>query len=420
MADTRSPPPRSDFSATLSTQLSGIATGYLTETYVSGIDNSPQPFALWVPPAYSVRRKYPLLVALHGSDDDERMIPERCFRIPQLGFRDDMIALFPFGRGETDFRWMGEADLWDTMDWVKQRYRVDDRRQYLTGFSMGGFSTWRLAADHPDQWAAIAPVCGGGDPKLLPSLGVMPVWCVHGAKDNIVPVARAREMVAELNRLGGSCRYTELADWGHHSWEWLYDPRRADGGLPAWFLEHRRPDSPRAVSRPSRTGSFMDLFSEPLVISHATATPLGRESELLKHEANRLARFTHGDFTMKSGRLTVKPDHEVTAPELKNCNHLMLGRSDNHLWLKKVERQLAARHRRGVLTVAKETYLGKSLVVLACQPSPWNKRRLLGVATYQQFHQMRCLTHAILDAPLELRRTNIYEAQQKRFILRQD
>ncbi len=399
--------------------MSGVTTGYFTESYLSGIDNSPQPFALWVPPTYSPRRKYPLLVALHGSEDDERMIPERCFRIPERGFREDMIALFPFGRGELDFRWMGEADLWDTINWVKERYRIDDRRQYLTGLSMGGFSSWRLACDYPEQWAAIAPVCGGGDPGLLDRLVDLPVWCVHGALDDIVPVARARVMKAELHRLGGRCRYTELPDWGHHSWEWLYNPDRTDGGLPAWCLEHRRPKSPPRLSRPMRHGSFMDLFSEPLVISYATETPLGRETELLKHEANRLARFTHGDFTMKSGRLVVKADHELTPKDLKSFNHLMLGRGDNHHALKAAGRRLAARHKGGILTVGKQTYLGKSLLALACQPSPWNKRRLLGVVTYQQFHQMRCLSSAILDDPLELGLLNIYEAQQKRFILRE-
>src|SRR5207245_1577857 len=46
---------------------------------------------------------------------------------------------------------------------VAQDYRVDPERIYLTGISMGGYGTWSLAASHPDRWAAIVPICGGGD-----------------------------------------------------------------------------------------------------------------------------------------------------------------------------------------------------------------------------------------------------------------
>ena len=61
-------------------------TGYFTARYVSSIDDSEQPFALWVPRSHSRRRQYPLIVALHGSDADHRMIPEECFRMHERGF----------------------------------------------------------------------------------------------------------------------------------------------------------------------------------------------------------------------------------------------------------------------------------------------------------------------------------------------
>ena len=138
--------------------MNAAPTGYFTASYVSSIDDAEQPFALWVPRTYSRRRKYPLIVALHGSDADHRMIPEECFQMHKRGFREDVIFLSPFGRGDVDFRWLAETDVWDTMNWVKTHYRIDARRQYLTGISMGGFATWRLACAYPEQWAAVAPV----------------------------------------------------------------------------------------------------------------------------------------------------------------------------------------------------------------------------------------------------------------------
>jgi pimeloyl-ACP methyl ester carboxylesterase len=396
--------------------VSGIATGYFTATYVSEIDGSTQPFAVWIPRSYTARKKYPLLVVLHGSDADERMIPEQCLRVAERGYREDLIVLSPFGRGDVDFRWMGEADLWDTMNWVKSRYSVDRRRQYLTGLSMGAYATWRLAIDYPEQWAAIAPVCGGGDVRQLSRLKRTPVWCVHGEDDDVVPVESSRVMAAELNRLGGQCRYTELKGWGHHSWEWLYNPDAADGGLPAWLLPHRLDAPAPILRRPKRRGVFMDLFGEPLVISYATGTLLGRESDLLRREADRLASFTFGDLAMRSGKLIVKPDTEVTPADLRTKNQLMIGRADNHRWLKTATRRLQARHRQGVLTVGQETYLGKNLLALTCQPSPWKPGRLLGIATYQQYQQARWLAHATLDYPSSLRRLNVFDTQAKRLI----
>ncbi len=52
---------------------------------------------------------------------------------------------------------------------------VDVNRVYVTGLSMGGYGTWRLAADHPAMFAAAAPICGSGDPKDGATLASMPI-----------------------------------------------------------------------------------------------------------------------------------------------------------------------------------------------------------------------------------------------------
>jgi predicted peptidase len=69
------------------------------------------------------------------------------------------------------------------LDEVESSYRVDPDRIYLTGISMGGFGTWRLAAAQPHRFAAIAPICGGGDPTDACNLKDLPVWAFHGARD---------------------------------------------------------------------------------------------------------------------------------------------------------------------------------------------------------------------------------------------
>jgi predicted peptidase len=75
---------------------------------------------------------------------------------------------------------------------------------------MGGFGTWSLGLKYPERFAAIAPICGGGNilPVLLPETGKqgalkrLPVWAFHGAQDNVVPMRESERMIEALKRAG--------------------------------------------------------------------------------------------------------------------------------------------------------------------------------------------------------------------------
>jgi predicted peptidase len=106
---------------------------------------------------------------------------------------------------------------------VREQYNVDPKRIYLTGLSMGGYGTWSLAAKYPDRWAALVPICGGGDTRQAARFKDIPCWCFHGAKDPVVPVQLSREMIAALKAAGGHPDYTEYPDLKHISWDRAYD-----------------------------------------------------------------------------------------------------------------------------------------------------------------------------------------------------
>ncbi len=127
------------------------------------------------------------------------------------------------------------------LDAVAAHHPVDPDRVYLTGLSMGGYASWALAVEHPYRFAAVAPVCGGGDPRRAGRLRRLPVWAFHGRRDPVVPVAASREMVDALRRCGAPVRYTEFPDAGHDVWTAAYGDRR----LYDWFLSHRRPRARR-------------------------------------------------------------------------------------------------------------------------------------------------------------------------------
>ncbi len=120
--------------------------------------------------------------------------------------------------------------------------RIDGRRVYLTGLSMGGFGAWELATRRPEWFAAVVPICGGGDPDSGARLVNVPIWAVHGDADESVSVNLSRRTITAIRAAGGVPRYSELPGVGHDSWtptyqvtneiiDWMFRQRnrRCDG-----------------------------------------------------------------------------------------------------------------------------------------------------------------------------------------------
>ena len=123
------------------------------------------------------------------------------------------------------------------MDHITKRYRVDERRVYLTGLSLGGHGSWRLAAEHPHRFAAVAPVCGEGNPDYAEQLKSLPIWAFHGAKDDTVPVERTKQMVEAVKSRGNKqVKATIYPDAEHDSWTETYN----NPELYEWFLSHQK------------------------------------------------------------------------------------------------------------------------------------------------------------------------------------
>jgi predicted peptidase len=101
---------------------------------------------------------------------------------------------------------------------------------------MGGSGTWALAAYRPDRFAAIAPICGVGDPRSAGRLKSIPVWAFHGAEDRVVPMRESERMIAALKQAGGDARLTIYPGVGHDAWT----PTYANPGFYRWLFQHRR------------------------------------------------------------------------------------------------------------------------------------------------------------------------------------
>ncbi len=194
-------------------------------------------YLLFLPDRYETREKWPTILFLHGAvergshleDVKRHGVAKIASEQPDFPF----IVISPQ---------CPIAQIWSVpllsalLDEVVSAYRVDPDRIYLTGLSIGGYGTWHLAIAQPQRFAAIAPICGGGNPQKVRYLKRLPVWVFHGAIDTVVPIARSEEMVAALQACNGNVKYTVYPDVGHDSWTQSY----SNPALYEWFLQQRR------------------------------------------------------------------------------------------------------------------------------------------------------------------------------------
>jgi len=134
------------------------------------------------------------------------------------------------------------------IDHLQREFNIDSRRIYLTGYSMGGYGVWKTAALNPEQFAAIVPICGGGETDWATQLSRIPVWAFHGQRDESVAVTETTKMIDAIELAGGTPQLTVYPEGRHNVWGDVYQ----DNTLFTWLLSHQLPDTAaaNALARP--------------------------------------------------------------------------------------------------------------------------------------------------------------------------
>jgi predicted peptidase len=190
---------------------------------------------LYVPPDFDQHEQWPLLVFLHGAgergSDLEAVKTHGPPKLIAQGKDFPFVVVAP--QCEARVSWQADA-VAALVRHAIEKYKIDPKRVYLTGLSMGGYGTWDTAAKHPDLFAAIVPICGGGSPDKVSQHKQIPAWVFHGAKDEVVPLARSQEMVSALEAIGADVKFTVYPEAGHDSWTDTYN----NSELYEWLLSH--------------------------------------------------------------------------------------------------------------------------------------------------------------------------------------
>lgn len=194
-------------------------------------------YLLYLPKDYDQKPSWPLVLFLHGAGErgsDLALVKKH--GPPKLVVEGKQFPFILVSPQCPRDRWWEPYELTALVDEICEKYKVDRDRIYVTGLSMGGFGTWALAAATPDRFAALAPVCGGGDPMIARRVAHIPQWVFHGAKDPVVPIERSEKMVEALKKRGADVKFTVYPEAEHDAWTETY----ANPQLYQWLLEQKR------------------------------------------------------------------------------------------------------------------------------------------------------------------------------------
>jgi poly(3-hydroxybutyrate) depolymerase len=245
---------------TLALPAQKLDSGPQVLTFYSDIDDTEQPYGLYLPQNYEAGKKYPLVVMLHGAGSNHRLALKRVFgksningendveasRYFQRWKEQDYIVVSTNARGTMGYQGVAEKDVLDMIADVKRRFPIDEDRMYLTGLSMGGGGTLWIGLSYPGLWAAIAPVCPAppaGTAALAGNALNLPVHMHQGGADPVVRPEGTREWVKNLKAAGVDVEYSEYPGVQHDSWVNAYQ----DGAVFDWFGQFKRDPFPNRV-----------------------------------------------------------------------------------------------------------------------------------------------------------------------------
>lgn len=223
-------------------QTSSPGPGKQVEQSFKTSDGGTIPYLLYLPKDYDSVKKSQLILFLHGRGESYGPLSLVAkWGPPRFAARGDelsYILVSPQCPGDDSWsKPTQQKRIVELLDQILKTYSVEEQSICLTGLSMGGYGSWRMAADHPQRFASVVPVCGGGDPDDSEKLKDMPIWVFHGDQDGAVPFQRSVEMVDAIKAAGGTkIRFTSFEHIGHNCWSATY----ATPELFKWISQQKK------------------------------------------------------------------------------------------------------------------------------------------------------------------------------------
>jgi len=251
-------------------------TGGTHTPYVVGSTSAKFGYYVYLPGGYNdVTAKYPLLIFLHGKGErgtgsNELSIlnkvlshgPPKLIKNGQWDPAHPMIVVSPQfhddGTGGNENNWgAGKVEnLKNFILYLKDTYRINEKRIYLTGLSHGGngvFDYICLQDESLTMLAAAAPVAAYAPKKNFERCDTTPIWVFVGDKDE-PNFTQCKLFYNGYNAQSPAPKYqarmTVFNDAGHDVWTRTYsgsaigtgDPtyNEFDMSLTDWMFQYER------------------------------------------------------------------------------------------------------------------------------------------------------------------------------------
>ena len=210
--------------------LSGGRQGTIVSRNVE-VSSENYDFQVYTPPDIERTKDLPMIVFLHGIRERGSgglIAAEGTLSAILKSYLKKVPALVLFPQCRPGKYWSDpsmERMVMQAIEQTRAEFNADKKRLYLVGVSMGGYGVWHLAARYPEEFAALAAICGGspiinGDrfDSIAEKVSKIPSWLFHGAEDKIVPVSESRSLVKAIEGKCGNVKYSEYAGVGHNVW----------------------------------------------------------------------------------------------------------------------------------------------------------------------------------------------------------
>ena len=210
------------------------------------VRDRPYRLSLSIPQSYEPTHDYGLVICLHGAGFTGEAYLDRWKS--RLG--ENYIVACPTYPAGAWFTRRAEDLVLATVQVVRQRYRIDPDRIFLSGMSNGGIGAWLIGMHHAPLFAGLAPMASGIDDVLFPfleNLRTTPVYIIHGSQDQVMPVELSRKLAGELKNLDYPFIYREH-DRTHAMAGGHFFPREELPDLVKWFDNQRRMPVPKTVT----------------------------------------------------------------------------------------------------------------------------------------------------------------------------
>ena len=206
-------------------------------------------YLLFKPKGFDAQRSYPLVLSLHGGaprrqfeDLIEPYLPGLAYGLGRFISDDtqDKYPCFLLVPWSDNANWTDEKLVLinELLDALQKEFKIDSKRVYVTGQSMGGWGTWSIITRYPERFAAAVPICGGGDPSQAAKAKDIPIWAFHGTADSVVPVHYTRQMIAALNAAGARPLYWEYQGADHSG---TAERAYCEPDLVSWMFSKAKP-----------------------------------------------------------------------------------------------------------------------------------------------------------------------------------